>query len=112
MRKHIAWRGGMALLVAGILAACSRGESGTRYEAVEDGVVTLSARLERENGRVTFDCRASSTGVCAFAVRGDDGVERFDLAVGAVLIRRDLPEGFAHCAAATPDCTISGEEAK
>lgn len=112
MRKHITWRGGMILLAAGILAACSDGRSGARYQAVEDGVVTFSARIERNERRTEFDCRASKTGVCAFAVRSADGVERFDLGVGAVLTRRDLPEGFAHCAAATPDCIISGEEAK
>lgn len=106
MRKHIAWRGGTVLLVAGILAACSDGKSGARYEAVEDGEVTLSAHIERNERRTEFDCRASNTGICAFAVRSAGGIERFELAVGTVLIRRDLPEGFAHCAAAMPDCVI------
>lgn len=108
MRKHIAWRGGIALLAAGMLAACTDGQSTTRHEAFENGVVTLSARVEREDGQVRFACTASRTGRCAFAVQGSGSVERFDIAVGGVLIRTDLKSGFAHCAAAKPGCAIGG----
>lgn len=108
MRKQIAWRGGIALLAAGMLAACTDGQSTTRHEAFENGAVTLSARVEREDGQVRFACAASRSGLCAFAVRGMDGVERFEVMVGGMLIRTDLAEGFAHCAAAKPGCVIGG----
>jgi hypothetical protein len=87
------------LNLAGCTDAQNRSIAAT---AQENGRLTLDSLTDVRMGRAWFECKASQSGRCYYAVFKEGAeVRRFDLGAGEVVRLADLPAGFSLCVAST-----------
>jgi hypothetical protein len=85
------------------LAGCTDAQNRSIAATARDnGTVTLDSLTDVHMGHAWFECKASQSGRCYYAVfHGDAQVRAFSLPVAETLRLDNLPAGFSQCVAAS-----------
>src|SRR5688572_16205365 len=105
------------LSLVGVVGGADGGGTTLVARSAENGVETLLSATHVAAGRVRFQCLRSASGHCHYVLFADRrAAATFDVAVGQVRERSDLPADFSLCvshldAKVGPDCKPAAEAA-